>query len=69
MPPDIPRRYEPNCELVEIDKDTGENKYLALWALEDTPEGGVFCILPEDDEEYEEYEEVEVDLGTGELVP
>jgi len=60
MPQDVPRSYEPNCELVEI--NGGD---LALRALVDIPDGGVFCILPDDDEEYEE---VEVDLGTGELV-
>ena len=62
MPPDtcIPRSHEPNCELVQV-----EGTCLALRALVDIPEGGVFCILPEDDEEYEE---VEVDLETGELV-
>ena len=67
IPNDIPRSYEPNCQLIEID-DTdggGGNVCLALRALMDIPIGGVFCISPDDDEEYEE---VEVDLDTGELV-
>jgi len=59
IPPDIPRSYEPNCELLETNDD------LTLRALVDIPVGGVFCILPD---KHEEYEEVEVDLGTGELV-
>jgi len=65
MPDDIPRSYEPNCELIEVDDPNDGGTQLALRALEDIPEGGVFCILPDDDEEYEE---VEVDLGTGELM-
>lgn len=69
MPQDIPRSYEPNCGLVEIDSDdtttTSGGACLALRALVDIPEGGVFCILPDEDEEYDE---VEVDLGTGELL-
>ncbi|OEU07353.1 hypothetical protein FRACYDRAFT_251159 [Fragilariopsis cylindrus CCMP1102] len=67
IPNDLPRSYEPNCELIEIDDTDGGdgNVCLALRALMDIPIGGVFCISPDDDEEYEE---VEVDLGTGELV-
>jgi hypothetical protein len=66
MPQDIPRSYDPNCELVEINStDTSGGACLALRALVDIPEGGVFCIFPDEDEEYEE---VEVDLGTGELL-
>ena len=65
MPEDIPRSYEPNCELVEINNEINGGTCLALRALEDIPVGGVFCILPDEDEEYEE---VEVDLGTGELM-
>ena len=60
IPADLPRSYEPSCELVDT-----ENEDLMLRALVDIPAGGVFCVLPDDDEEYEE---VEVDLGTGELV-
>ncbi len=65
MPDDIPRSYEPNCELIEVDDTNHGGTCLALRALEDIPEGGVFCILPDEDEEYEE---VQVDLGTGELI-
>ena len=61
MPQDIPRSYEPNCELTS----SSGGECLALLALVDIPEGGVFCILPDEDEEYDE---VEVDLGTGELL-
>ena len=64
MPQDIPRSYEPNCEFIEIDEGKADT-CLALRALVDIPEGGVFCILPDEDEEYDE---VEVELGTGELM-
>jgi len=63
MPRDIPRSYEPNCELVET--EDGDRVCLALRALIDIPVGAILCILPDEDEEYDE---VEVDLGTGELV-
>jgi hypothetical protein len=84
IPNDIPRSYKPNCELIEINDDTDTDGgggggggggdggdggdgivCLALRALTDIPIGEVFCISPDDDEEYEE---VEVDLGTGELL-
>lgn len=58
IPHDLPRSLEPNCELQE-NGDIAE-----LRAIQSIPTGDVFCILPEDDEEYEE---VEVDLATGEL--
>jgi len=60
LPQDIPRSYEPNCVLVEVD-----NEVLALRALEDIPEGAVYCVMPDEDEDYDE---VEVEFGTGELV-
>ena len=58
IPDELPRSMEPNCRLFV------ENDSVVLETIEAVPEGGVFCILPDDDEEYEE---VEVDLGTGEL--
>ena len=58
IPNDLPRSLEPNCELQENGDIT------ELRAIKSIPTGDVFCILPEDDEEYEE---VEVDLATGEL--
>jgi hypothetical protein len=58
IPNDLPRSLEPNCELQE-NGDIAE-----LRAIQSILTGDVFCILPEDDEEYEE---LEVDLATGEL--
>jgi hypothetical protein len=58
IPHDLPRSFEPNCELQE-NGDIAE-----LRAIQSIQTGHVFCILPESDEEYEE---VEVDLATGEM--
>jgi hypothetical protein len=49
---------EPNCELLH----DGDN--VSLRALQAITEGEIFCILPDEDQEYDE---VEVDLVTGEL--
>lgn len=58
IPHELPRSLEPNCELIENEVD------VSLRALSAITEGSVLCILPNEDEEYEE---VEVDLATGEL--
>ena len=62
IPLELPRSYEPNVELCELD-DNGEVS-VVLKAIQDITAGNVFCILPDEDEEYEE---VEVDLQTTEL--
>ena len=61
IPNELPRSLHPNCELVEDEDYEGT---LCLRALEGIAIGEVLCILPSDDEEYEE---VEVDLNTGEV--
>ena len=63
IPLQLPRSYEPNVELCEIDDDN-RKATVVLKAIQDIAAGNVFCILPDEDEEYEE---VEVDLTTTEL--
>jgi hypothetical protein len=58
IPNELPRSLDANCEVF----DEGNAVYLR--AIEDIPAGSVFCVRPDDDEEYDE---VEVDLTTGEL--
>ena len=59
IPEELPRSFEPNCEL---HNDSGESE---LRALTEIKCGDVFSILPE---KGGEYEQIEVDLGTGELL-
>jgi hypothetical protein len=58
IPHELPRSLEANCEVC----DDGEN--VCLRTLSAVSEGSIFCVLPD---ENEEYEEVDVDLATGEL--
>lgn len=58
LPDDLPRSMEPNCELDISDED------VQLRAIVPIQTGDILCILPDNDEEYEE---VEVNLSTGEL--
>jgi hypothetical protein len=60
IPEDVPRSMNPTCALL-LDDD---NEAI-LQALVPIQEGEIFSILPDDDEEYEE---VEVDPETGELI-
>jgi hypothetical protein len=59
IPDELPRSMEPNCELQVTD-----NGQVELRALQRIDCGNVFSVLPEEDEEYEQ---VEVDLSTGEF--
>ena len=58
LPDELPRSNEPNCELVADGDD------VVVKALQDISKRDIFCILPDGDEDYEE---VEVDLATGDL--
>jgi hypothetical protein len=60
IPDDVPRSMHPTCALM-LDDD---NEAI-LQALVHIQEGEIFSILPDEDEEYED---VEVDLETGELI-
>lgn len=60
IPDELPRSMEPSCELQVTDDGQVE-----LRALQRIDCGNVFSVLPEEDEEYEQ---VEVDLSTGELL-
>ena len=59
IPDDLPRSLDPTCALVLSEG------VAILRALGPIQAGQVFSILPDDDEEYEE---VEVDLETGEMI-
>lgn len=60
IPDDLPRALDPTCALVlNNDNET------ILRALGPIRVGQVFSVLPDDDEDYEE---VEVDLETGEII-
>lgn len=59
IPDELPRSLDPNCELVV------EGEAAQLRALQIVRKGDIFCILPN---EGEEYEEVVIDEASGELL-
>eukprot|EP00035_Acanthoeca_spectabilis_P005487 m.114283 g.114283 ORF g.114283 m.114283 type:complete len:464 (+) comp13048_c0_seq1:1681-3072(+) len=63
VPESLPRATDPNCEVVGAEVD-GEVE-VVLMALRPIAEGEPLTVAPDSDGEYEE---VEVDLETGELV-
>ena len=62
IPEDLPLSLEPNCRLVE----TADGE-LSLQCIRPVASHDIFTIAPEEDDNLEDYEEVEVDLGKGEL--
>lgn len=61
IPEDLPLSLEANCQLIE---KGGE---LSMQSIRDIAQGEVFTIAPKEGDDLDDYEEVEVGLGHGEM--
>ena len=64
IPEELPRSLDPNCELVMEGDD--EDDLFVIRSLRSIGKGEVLAVAPDEDD-MDEYEEVEVELGTGEM--